>query len=58
MKTKDRRLNPDDRRKFNEKELSSCREESGEIICEERRQRPDRRINNIHVEWTDDPEVV
>jgi len=58
MKTEDKRLNLDDRRKFNDKELSPCREESGEIICEERRQSPDRRINNIHVEWTDDTEIV
>ena len=58
MKTEDRRLNPDDRRQFSEKELARCHEESGEIVCEERRQFPDRRINNIHVEWTDDNEVV
>jgi hypothetical protein len=56
MDTKDRRLNLVDRRHSIEEEIPPCHEEQGEIICEERRHLPDRRINNIHVEWTDDIE--
>ncbi|MGD2138104.1 MAG: hypothetical protein PVF08_07590 [Gammaproteobacteria bacterium] len=58
MYTKERRFNLDDRRRSIDDEIPACHEEQGEIICEERRQVPDRRINNIHVEWTDDTEDV
>jgi len=54
----DKRIRPYDRRRRIDTPEVPFRDSRGEIIKHDRRKTPDRRVNNIEVEWIDDEEDI
>lgn len=51
-----RRARARDRREFRNMPRAPLLDSNGEVVCRDRRQTPDRRLNNIRDEWHEEPE--
>lgn len=54
----DKRIRPYDRRRSIDTPEVPFRDRHGNLIKHDRRKLPDRRVNNIEVEWIDDEEDI
>jgi hypothetical protein len=57
MKIKDKRNSLEDRRHNIDKPKTPLKDNYGVAIVDDRRKTPDRRINNIEVEWVEEGEI-
>jgi len=57
MKIKDKRNRTEDRRHVIEAPQVPFKDNNGVTIIDDRRNTPDRRINNIEVEWVEEGEI-